>query len=302
MAAGLPELAAYITSCIECSYFPKRHPDHIFSAFNRYRISAPKPYENWYKKCETNIKLLQSKPEKVQLLEKSHFKKVRRSTPRSLNYKLRGGLINKGRGLPRGRNARGRPGIRRTFQGRGYIQEGKKDFLQSSLNINNYHQLGKSHTRSKGWRARGSPNKAAVDKQWNNHPQKEKSKNVMFEKNGFQRLTDLKKIPRKHLYGYCARSLNVIIRKLENVDKNIGEEFTKKGLKRKKHTPIPSTVLTIEEVIKAQERVLKRVSGVAEVMKSLGINLNNQYELKTLYDRYDTLLKRVSLLERTWKR
>jgi len=96
--------------------------------------------------------------------------------------------------------------------------------------------------------------------------------------------------------GDCSAILDATMGRLHNVYAMVGDEFSRRGLKREKQWKLP-VVVTEEDVFKMQENAYKRVKRVAEKMQSIGIPLSFGSKLSKLQRQFQSILDRIALLE-----
>jgi len=96
----------------------------------------------------------------------------------------------------------------------------------------------------------------------------------------------------------CEQAINIVMSKLERIDKTIANEYKNFGLERKKSEQKLLKDVTLEDVVEAQESAYNRVIPVVEQARKLGLfALVGQKAMKELFNRYDHILRRVELLD-----
>jgi len=314
MTSSLEELRDYVQQNLESKTFPVRHPDQLFAAFRKYRVSLPKPVEVQWENCKQNINYLINTPEKVKILEQ----KALQFSPRKSPYKGRGRGSSRyrGRGSPsyRGRGSPSRRGRGGSSRGRGN-SNGEIDGFTLPRGRSSYSRRGRGRQR------RGR----FMDERWRTIDQKltllEKKIEKLYNKEklepdgkseGGGDRHDNQDAPvsrEQQLNGRqqessevitvaaCEAVLNSTLVKLQRVNKMVKIQFERESIKREENEIIPKSV-SPEMVMKVQKEAFNRVMAVAKKAAEMGVPLHlDSKELHELHNQYQSILNRIELLE-----
>jgi len=337
MTVTLAELEDYVRQNFEANTYPHRHPDHIFGTFRKYHISLPKQSAKQYENCLKNINWLIDHPQKMMLLEQRaeqrgspirspSYRGLRSPSyrgPRSPSYRGIGSPPFRGLGSPsyrgmgspydsplspifRGRGSPTRRGrmkgrFRGWYRGRGRGYEFIPGTFELPPPFQAYHQpRGRGGAYKRARRGRRGKRNNFNEYRWSGIERKlARLERRMDELCGNQGAKQTSSDKSGNISSEeCERAINIAMSKLERIDQAVATDYKSIGLPRQKSEQKLLKLLTIDDVVAAQEKAFNRVAAVVAQAKEQGVFVRQDEKVvKELFNRYDNILRRVEQLD-----